>query len=124
MIAPWPGGAPAADQVLIRVEACVAGGAELRALQDGSQVTPGGAAVGTIEVAGANAAELAGARVVVGPVDPCGECEACRRGQTPVCPERATRGVTTNGSLCTYVLAAARWVCRIDGDLAVPGPEA
>ncbi len=124
MIRPWRGGSPADDQLLVRVEACVAGGAELRALQDPGRVAPGGAAVGTVEAAGANAAELAGARVIVGPIDPCGECDVCRRGQTSVCPKRAVRGVTTHGALCTHVLAAARWVCRVDGDLAVPGPEA
>ncbi len=124
MIRPWRGGSPADDQLLVRVEACVAGAAELSALQDQSRIVPGGAAVGTVEAAGANAAELAGARVVVGPIDPCGECDVCRRGQNAVCPERVVRGVTTDGALCTHVLAAARWVCRIDGDLAVPGPAA
>jgi len=124
MIRPWPGGSPADDQVLVKVHACVAGGAELRALQDGSRVTPGGAAVGTVEATGATAFDLAGARVVIGPIDPCGECEVCRRGQTSVCPDRVVRGMTTDGALCTHVLAGARWACRIDGDLAIPGPEA
>ena len=117
VIAPWAGGAPADDQLLVRVEACVVGGAELQALREPGRFTPGGAAVGTVEVAGANAAELANARVVVGPVDPCGECDECRRGQTSVCPQRAVRGSTIDGALCTHVLAAARWVCRIDSPL-------
>ncbi|MBA3396309.1 MAG: alcohol dehydrogenase catalytic domain-containing protein, partial [Deltaproteobacteria bacterium] len=38
----------------------------------------GDACVGIVARAGERAAVLRGKRVLVGPIDPCGECEVCR----------------------------------------------
>jgi threonine dehydrogenase-like Zn-dependent dehydrogenase len=124
MIRDTSGSKPVDDQLLVRVEACVAGGPELRALGDGATVAPGGAAVGVVESTGDAAGDFTGARVVVGPFDPCGECAVCRRGHAAVCPARVARGVSADGALATHVIARARWVCRLDGGLELPGPAA
>lgn len=75
----------------------------------------GAAAVGRVVATGARAATLAARRVLVGPLDPCGECDVCRRGGAPVCPRmrRRERGDTT--------VAAARWVVPLAEDTAHAG---
>jgi 6-hydroxycyclohex-1-ene-1-carbonyl-CoA dehydrogenase len=64
-------------------------------------------------------ASLADRRVLVGPIDPCGECDVCRRGGAPVCPLARRRG-----PLGATVSAAARWLVPLDDGLDLPGPEA
>jgi 6-hydroxycyclohex-1-ene-1-carbonyl-CoA dehydrogenase len=45
-----------------------------------------GAMVGRVEDASEGSASLIGKRVLIGPLDPCGQCEICRRGGAAVCP--------------------------------------
>lgn len=75
------------------------------------------AGVGRIVVAG----EPSGARVLVGPIDPCGECDVCRRGGAAVCPLARRRD-----SLGASAIAARRWLVELgDGlELAMPGAAA
>lgn len=77
------------------------------------------AGVGRVVAAGARAAGLVDRRVLIGPIDPCGECEVCRRGGAAVCPfarRRDALGATTT--------AAARWLVPLDDGLALPMPAA
>jgi threonine dehydrogenase-like Zn-dependent dehydrogenase len=119
----------AADQVLVRVEASVVGAPELGDRihwRTGWRVdrTPGGAAVGTVQDAGESATHLLGKRVLVGPDQGCGECDVCRRAGVVVCPEGARLGRDVEGTLATAVVARARWVCVLEGELAgVPGVD-
>ena len=113
----------AADEVLIAVEATVLGSPELGSSDLGDRI-PGGAAVGTVVAGGENATGAIGNRAVVGPEQACGECDICRRGGTAVCPNGYILGRTADGTLATHVVARARWLCTLDGDLAVPGPSA
>ncbi|MEO8703864.1 MAG: alcohol dehydrogenase catalytic domain-containing protein [Kofleriaceae bacterium] len=78
-------------------------------------------AVGQVLQTGTRAAALYERRVLVGPIDPCGECEVCRRGGAAVCPQAVRR--TEVGMLVT---AAGRWVTPLgDGlELASPGAGA
>jgi threonine dehydrogenase-like Zn-dependent dehydrogenase len=108
------------DDVLIAVEAASLGP---RALAERAEV-PGLAAVGRVVATGPDARHLDGARVVVGPVQPCGDCDLCRRGAAAVCPAGRTLGVTVPGTLSERVVARARWVLPLGGDLDVPGPTA
>ena len=64
-------------------------------------------------------ASLVDRRVLVGPLDPCGECDVCRRGGAPVCPLARRRG-----PLGQAVSAAARWLVPLDDGLDLPGPTA
>src|SRR4051812_20089604 len=60
-----------------------------------------------------------GKRVLVGPIDPCGECEVCRRGGGPVCPLARRRTVP----LGKRVTAAARWVVALEAGLTIDAPS-
>ncbi|HEU0034451.1 MAG TPA: alcohol dehydrogenase catalytic domain-containing protein [Kofleriaceae bacterium] len=75
------------------------------------------AAIGRVIEHGPRAAGLQDRVVLVGPIEPCGECEVCRRGGAAVCP-RAKRRDTIAGT----VVAAARWVTPLGDGLALPVP--
>lgn len=78
-------------------------------------VTHGPAGVGRVIEAGEHGAVLLGKRVLVGPIDPCGECEVCRKGGAPVCPLALRRD--TLGSRATV---AARWLVGLGNGLELP----
>lgn len=105
------------DEVLVAVEAIGVG-------RDGSGAPTASAVLGEVVDSGANATAERGHRVVAGVVAPCGECGVCRRGAATVCP-RARLVVALDGAVARREVAVpARWLCRLDGDLAVPGPAA
>ncbi len=81
----------------------------------------GSAGVGKVVEAGEHAAALLGHTVLVGPVDPCGECEVCRRGGAPVCPLARRRGPE---DLAHRVIATGRWVVAFGDGLELPLPAA
>lgn len=81
-------------------------------------VSEPGAGIGRVTEAGERASVLLGKRVLVGPLDPCGECEVCRRGGAPVCP-LAHRRSTTDAAT---IVAAARWVVTLGDGLELPAP--
>jgi threonine dehydrogenase-like Zn-dependent dehydrogenase len=113
------------DQVLVAVEAAVVATPELRAMERGGRV-PGGAAVGRVIETGEAARDELGRRVLVGPLDACGECDACRRGRLAACPALVRLGVDRDGALASRVISRRRWTCALAGPLegAVPGPAA
>ena len=86
------------------------------------EAAQGAAAVGRVIAAGAQATALVGKRVLVGAVDPCGECDVCRRGGAPVCPTARHR------TMAAQITASPRWLVPLaepgDGGLEVPGPAA
>lgn len=108
------------DDVIVAVEAASLGPRELAERAE----VPGLAAVGRVVETGPGGRHLQGARVVVGPIQPCGDCDLCRRGAAPVCPAGRTLGVDVPGTLARRVVARARWVLRLDGELDIPGPTA
>jgi D-arabinose 1-dehydrogenase-like Zn-dependent alcohol dehydrogenase len=63
--------------------------------------------------------EPTGPRVLVGPIDPCGECDVCRRGGAAVCPLARRRD-----SLGATVTAARRWLVELGDGLELPSPAA
>ena len=79
----------------------------------------GAAGVGRVIAAGAHGGGLVDRRVVVGPLDPCGECDVCRRGGAAVCPTARRRS-----ELGARVIAAARWLVPLDDGLDLPVPAA
>ena len=113
--------APAGDDdVVVAVEAASLGPLALA----GRAAVPGLAAVGRVVATGPGARHLDGARVVIGPHQPCGDCDLCRRAAAPVCPDGRTLGVDAPGTLAERVVARARWVLPLGDDLDVPGPTA
>jgi 6-hydroxycyclohex-1-ene-1-carbonyl-CoA dehydrogenase len=79
----------------------------------------GAAGVGRVVRAGERADGLLDRRVLIGPIDPCGECDVCRRGGAAVCPHARRRD-----ALGATVIAAARWLVPLDDGLALPVPAA
>jgi 6-hydroxycyclohex-1-ene-1-carbonyl-CoA dehydrogenase len=90
---------------------------EVEGTQQGAQ---GAAAIGRVAAAGARAEALLDRRVLVGPIDPCGECEVCRRGGAAVCPRARRRDAA--GIAARRIVAAARWLVPLDDGLALPAP--
>jgi 6-hydroxycyclohex-1-ene-1-carbonyl-CoA dehydrogenase len=80
---------------------------------------PSGAAVGIIDDASEGAAVLLGKRVLVGPADPCGQCEVCRRGGAAVCAQ-----ATPRGPVGKRLRVPSRWVVALQGGLDLPVPAA
>jgi 6-hydroxycyclohex-1-ene-1-carbonyl-CoA dehydrogenase len=79
----------------------------------------GAAGVGRVISAGERGGGLVDRLVLVGPIDPCGECDVCRRGGAAVCPAARQRN-----ELGARVTAAARWLVPLDGGLDLPVPAA
>src|SRR4051812_2830804 len=77
--------------------------------------THGVAGVGRVVEAGEHGAIFLGKRVLVGPIDPCGECEVCRKGGAPVCPLARRRD-----ALGARATVAARWVVGLEDGLDLP----
>jgi len=55
---------------------------------------------------------------VVGPTDPCGQCEICRRGGAAVCPQPRARAAGPR------VYVASRWAVELGDGLELPLPAA
>jgi len=113
---------PPDDGVVVDIHAAALGAPELAARLPG--LTPGGAAVGEVVAAGEAATHLLGARVLLGPLEPCGECDRCRRGAVWACAELAIRGETIDGALAQRAVARARWVCPLVEGLELPDASA
>src|SRR6185503_9095361 len=81
---------------------------------------PSGAAVGRVDDASEGAAVLLGKRVLVGPIDPCGQCEVCRRGGPAVCPLATRRPLP----VAARIKVSSRWVVALADGLELPVPAA
>lgn len=115
-----PAPSPEPHEVVIAVEA-----AQLsRAQPHRRAAVPGQAAVGRVVAAGEQALALLDQRVLVGAIDPCGQCEVCRRGGGTVCPRAHHRGSDARGTLAERITVAARWVVPLGGELGLDGPGA
>jgi D-arabinose 1-dehydrogenase-like Zn-dependent alcohol dehydrogenase len=77
------------------------------------------AGVGRVIAAGARATSLLDRRVLVGPIDPCGECDVCRRGGAAVCPSARRRD-----QLAARAVVAARWLVPLGDGLELASPAA
>ena len=82
-------------------------------------IQPAGAAVGTVDDAGEGSAVLLGRRVLIGPADPCGQCDVCRRGGNAVCPLARRRPATG-----PRLRASSRWLVALGDGLDLPVPAA
>lgn len=116
-------GAPALEQVLLRVTAVGVCGSDLHAYEDariGDTIVPepvilGHEFAGVIEAVGANARDgegnllQVGQRVAVDPATPCWRCESCERGHPNLCRRLHFHGLfPDDGSLCEYMLTDGR----------------
>lgn len=81
------------------------------------QAVQGTAAIGRVIEAGERALSLVGRTVLVGPIDPCGECDVCRRGGGAVCPLARRRT-----EIRSPLIARGRWVVALGDGLELPVP--
>jgi D-arabinitol dehydrogenase (NADP+) len=103
---------PGPDEVLIKVDACGIGPADLliyRGEYPGRYpVVPGHEIAGTVAAAGAEVADLRpGDAVTVEPNLACGDCLPCKYGKRNFCKNWSALGVTRPGGLADYVTVPA-----------------
>jgi threonine dehydrogenase-like Zn-dependent dehydrogenase len=111
----------AADDVVVRVEACGICGTDLNilAVPPAHKATPGivigHEGVGIVEQVGPAVRGLSpGDRIVIANRLTCGQCTYCRRGLDNQCTDYRTIGTTVDGAFAPYLLAPARALWKID----------
>lgn len=112
-------------EILLRVIACGVCHSDLHIVDgDWSKVAypviPGHEVVGVVERVAADVAGIGvGDRVGVPWIySACGECDACRRGDEPMCEHRQTTGLTVAGGYSELMKVAARSVTKIPPGLS------
>jgi len=105
---------PAADEVLIKVQACGVCRTDLHVVEGDldvrrSPIIPGHQVVGTIECRGANVTDHElGARVGVAWLHrTCGRCSFCTSGRENLCDSPEFTGWTVDGGFAEYIVAPA-----------------
>ena len=78
-------------------------------------VQPSGAGVAVVGSTG----PLHAARVLVAAIEPCGQCDVCRRGGAAVCPALAQRSTDA-----PRTRVSSRWVVPLGDGLELPGSSA
>ncbi|HSJ09162.1 MAG TPA: alcohol dehydrogenase catalytic domain-containing protein [Longimicrobiales bacterium] len=106
---------PGPGEVLVKVEAALTCGTDVKTFQRGHARLPmpapfGHEFAGTIAAAGAGVTFAEGARIMCVPTAPCGACAPCLRGRENLCPHAVGRMVL--GAYADYVLLPAHIVQR------------
>jgi alcohol dehydrogenase, propanol-preferring len=115
---------PAADEVLLRVEACGVCHSDLHVAEgDWPQIArivkkpliPGHEVAGTVVDVGADVKNVrVGDRAGAGWIFwTCGECEFCRQGNENLCAKQKITGVSVDGGYAEFVIAPASHVTKI-----------
>ncbi len=111
---------PAADEVLIEVEACGICGSDVQIINvpAGHPSTPpviiGHEFVGRVQAIGTAVSDVSlGLRVVVDPDPKCGACDSCRAGRPANCTNIVALGVYRDGALASLVTAPANSIYPI-----------
>ena len=94
---------PGPGQLLVRVHANALCGSERSQFYNGSSVTPGHEAAGTVVATGPNTATQVGTAGGIFLMDFCGECRSCKAGYTNQClAKRADMGFNRDGGYGVY----------------------
>jgi threonine dehydrogenase-like Zn-dependent dehydrogenase len=119
-----PDPVPAADEVLIEIEACGICGSDVQIINvppghpSNPPVIIGHEFVGWVRAAGAAVRDVPiGSRVVVDPDPKCGACDSCRSGRPANCTNIVALGVHRNGALARYVTAPANSTYPIGAEI-------
>ncbi len=117
-----PTPAPAADEVVVAVEAVALCGSDLH-LYTGERTVAGSLilgheCVGRIVAGGvAVPPERIGQRVVIEPNIPCGACARCAQGLGRICGSKQSVGLTRPGALAEYVAVPHSFAWAVPDDL-------
>ena len=100
----WPEPTPEVGEVVVEMSALGLCGSDLAVWSGARQVALpwvlGHEGIGRIVSVGSDVeTSRIGERVVIEPNYPCGVCDACRRGQTSLCPNRVSIGMNSPGLL-------------------------
>jgi L-iditol 2-dehydrogenase len=79
---------------------------------------PGHELLGHIIEAGKNVQYELGTRIIVQPNSFCGECENCLNGNSNICPEKKSLGVTANGGFSEQFIISSKYVMPVPDDLS------
>jgi 6-hydroxycyclohex-1-ene-1-carbonyl-CoA dehydrogenase len=69
---------------------------------------------GRVVAAGTKASAWLDCAVIVPAVIPCGECDACRRGRSTICPNQKMPGNDIHGGFASHIVVPARGLCAVD----------
>ncbi len=110
---------PGPDEVLVKVHSCALCGTDRGAYRDGSPVTPGHEASGTVVATGRDVTDLdEGSPGVVYLVDFCGGWSACRAGSTNMCLKRRKMyGFTADGGFADFEVVRSGCFLPIGNDV-------
>ena len=128
-MAEMPEPEPAADELLVRVDACGICGSDVHGYDgsSGRRIPPlvmGHEAAGTVVARGAKCEKFAvGDRVTFDSTAYCGKCVYCRRGQVNLCEEREVLGVSCGdyrrmGAFAEMVAVPERIAYRLPDELS------
>ena len=96
---------PGPGQLLVRVHANALCGSDRHQFKNGSAVTPGHEAAGTVVLAGPGATTPIGTPGAIFLMDFCGACRSCKLGLTNLClAKRADMGFSHDGGYNPYEL--------------------
>ncbi|RYI21846.1 MAG: alcohol dehydrogenase [Acetobacteraceae bacterium] len=109
---------PGPGQLLIRVHANALCGSERGQFWQGSEVTPGHEAAGTVVAAGSGTTTPIGTPGGIFLMDFCGECRNCRAGYTNQClAKRGDMGFNRDGGYGVYELIHENVFFPVDPDI-------
>lgn len=107
---PVPG--PAANECLVRVEACGVCGSDVHLILEGTEkpatdpITPGHEPAGTIVAVGSAVKDRrVGEAVIVSAGTACLDCPACRRGEQNLCAQTGVLGFAREGAFAEYLVS-------------------
>ncbi len=117
---------PGAGQVRLRVTTCGVCHTDLHIVEGELNppdlpITPGHQVVGIVEAVG----EGVGSQVKIGDRvgvawlhSVCGSCRFCVKGSENLCPDARFTGFSVNGGFSEFMLAQARWLLPLPGDVS------
>jgi len=116
--------APAADEICIRIAYCGICGTDMHVFHGnmdgrvGFERVIGHEMSGTVDSVGANISDVKpGQRVVVRPLDHCGNCPACDAGHEHICHNLKFLGLDTDGAMQEYWCVPAHTVHKLPDEI-------
>jgi threonine dehydrogenase-like Zn-dependent dehydrogenase len=110
---------PGPGQLLIQVQANALCGSERSQFWDGTDITPGHEAAGTVVAAGPETTTKIGARGGIFLMDFCGVCRNCQAGYTNQClAKRGDMGFNRDGGYGIFELIHENLFFPVEGDIS------